>query len=226
MKHSIEAGQQAKHDSAREAFEAEYQMALDKNAIIRDAKRLSVPTEEGILAIHVAGHGRRLATSLQKARMNQRRMYAETIAARREDSNKYGAVVLRENTSLDLLAVDLNDPQVSDMLIISPGSIGTANLGKKSVSWLDIAKQVNDHHKRGKFETHMIGQFPEATPYAIPLGAFTVANVANLELLEGLTYRDLVLSNKEPVNPQFVEGIALKDQFAKFDSALRVEYQK
>jgi hypothetical protein len=201
-------------------------MVLDKNAVIREAKRLSVPSEEGMLAIHVAGHGRKLPTSLQKARKRQRNMYAETIAARREDSKKYGAVVVRQNTSLDLLAADLNDPQVSDMLLVSPGTIGTAYIGKRNVTWLDIAKRVDDHHKRGKFEAHMIGHFPEATPYAIPLGAFAVANIGNLELLEGLTYRDLILSNKEPVNPHFVDGIALKEQFAMFDSALPVEYQK
>jgi hypothetical protein len=184
--------------------------------------RLSLPSGLGKLAIIVSTspdyRNKELTPAEQKVAFLE-----EGERLRQSLAPNHQQVILRRRAYPEEIKMDLNDPDVTDMILIGHGSIGnlwTDGYGG-SFNWQDAVRNArsllgNGHLKQGEFVQRMCGNFPLAT---VPLGTVVASDLRNIKAATGQRVPDIhpeeslftpVYSSNENIVQQIYE---LNEQF-------------
>ncbi len=166
------------------SFSRRLEQADQKRDQLFEAKKFSDASGEGGLVIHVADFADLKNDQFTDAEQTIHfAEEAENVKKEREFDHQW--VLIRQGIDLAMLRDDLTDPKVTDLMIIGPGSASEVSTSDGiSIDYLWMAENMN-HLKQGQIEQRMFGSYPEPNTLSLPLGAFAVNNVANLDVVRG-----------------------------------------
>lgn len=152
--------------------------------------KLSLKSGEGKLVIVVSTSPDKRDTDHTPA--EQKKIFleeGERLQALR--APKHQDTVMRPRAFSEDIRMDMNDPEVTDMIFIGHGSIGNfwTDGRKRNFDWLDVAKNARGilhnsaHLKQGAIEQRMCGDFPMET---VPFGTAIVSDLRNLHAATGM----------------------------------------
>ena len=163
--------------------------ASKKRQELLDAGRLSLPRGAGKLAILVA-QDPTISHTTSGFKLRQA-FLAEAERLREERLGDNQDVVVRRHVTPSLIKHELIDPEVTDMVLIGHGSIGSFQCdgSGNNFDWYGVSRAVT-HLKQGNFEQRMCGSFPVGK-YAVPMGTFAVADLTNVVAAAGRKVDDI-----------------------------------
>lgn len=147
--------------------------AVEQRDRLIDKERLSLPSGEGILSIIVS------KSPSFKTNLTADEQYSAFMdeAEDLKELNEYAhqEVRIRQRAIPTDIKMEFADPEVTDIMMIGHGSIGTlwVDDGGK-LGWRDIAKSAK-YLKQGTIEQRMCGNFP--LEFNVPLATFAAASL-------------------------------------------------
>ncbi len=141
-----------------------------------DKEQLSLESGLGKLVIVVSRQGNFASSVSRSEQINAFEEEAEMLRDSRQGHHQ--DIIVRHQSVVGDLVLDLQDPEVTDLVLIGNGSIADFwAAGGKHFDWLTVAKKAK-HLKQGKIEQRVCGHFPLKT--SVPLGTFALRDQTQL----------------------------------------------
>lgn len=166
------------HQQTASPSEVAFAASTEKWRELYSNGQFSVPTEMGKVAI-LCSHWSNLSGKQKRKEVKQLAQEADDVAEQLRGADRY-ATVLQNTTCSDLVEA-VQDPEVSDLILVGHGSFSSFSLPAASgigrFGWKDAA-EVTTHLKTGCVVQRTCGLYSQRP--AVPLGLFVVNNPSNV----------------------------------------------
>jgi hypothetical protein len=205
--------------------------ASERRQRLLDGGRLSLPSGAGKLAIIVSrfpDHNNEVLTP----RKQYQAFLEEADRLKQQRSQNHQQVVVRPVAVAGDMKIDFGDPEVTDIILISHGTISFMRTDSGQYFDWRTAARAASYLKQGVIEQRMCGNLlsrekktdkpgiKEELPhrYSVPLGTFAVSNLTHITAATGLKIPDVDPSD-DLFRPVFSESHGAAEQIQALNEA-------